>query len=95
MEKISMKRNNLLLVLFALMLFQCNSPKEKFNKGEYSSNCPIKDLITEVPPLDENLIVPVVLEDSVVKAVFDKNSGSLVLLINKKTGWEIQRRGYL
>jgi len=95
MEKISMKRNNLLLVLFALMLFQCNSPKEKFNKGEYSSNCPIKDLITEVPPLDENSIVPVVLEDSVVKAVFDKNSGRLVLLINKKTGWEIQRRGYL
>jgi len=90
-----MKRYNLLLVLLALILFQCNSPKEKFNKGEYSSNCPIKDLITEVPPLDENSIVPVVLEDSVVKAVFDRNTGRLVNLLSKKTGWQIERRGYL
>src|SRR5665647_1889858 len=90
-----MKKCNLLLVVFALILIQCNSPKEKFIKGEYSSDYLIKDLITEVPALDENTIVPVVLEDAALKAVFDKNSGRLVSLVSKKTGWQIQRRGYL
>ena len=90
-----MKKCNLLFVVFALILIQCNSPKEKFIKGEYSSDCPIKDLITEVPALDENTIVPVVLENAVLKAVFDKNSGRLVSLISKKTNWQLQRRGYL
>ena len=80
-----MKRYNLLLVLFALILFQCNSPKEKFNKGEYSSNCPIKDLITEVPALDENSIVPVVLEDSVV--TYEKPVVVELELENKKSGF--------
>lgn len=90
-----MKICKLLFVLFALTLIQCNSRKEKFVKGEYSSNYPIRDLITEIPALDENTIIPVVLEDAVLKAVFDKNSGRLVSLVSKKTGWQIQRRGYL
>jgi hypothetical protein len=90
-----MKKCNLLLVVFSLTLLQCNSPKEKFIKGEYSSDCPIKDLITEVPALDENTVVPIVLEDAALKAVFDKNSGRLVSLVSKKTGWQIQHRGYL
>jgi hypothetical protein len=90
-----MGKCNLLLVVFALMLLQCNSPKEKFIKGEYSSDCPIKDLITEVPVLDENTIIPILLEDTSLKAVFDKNSGRLVNIVSKKTGWQIQCRGYL
>jgi hypothetical protein len=90
-----MKKCNLIAVVFAMLLSQCSSPKEKFIKGEYSSDCPIKDLITEVPALDENTIVPVVLEDAALKAVFDKNSGRFVSLISKKTGWQIQHRGYL
>jgi hypothetical protein len=90
-----MKKCNFLLILVALILVQCNSPKEKFLKGEYSSNCLITDLITEVPVLDENAIIPVVLEDATLKAVFDKNSGRLASLVSKKTGWQIQRRGYL
>jgi hypothetical protein len=90
-----MKKISSLLVVFALILIQCNSPKEKFIKGEYSSNSPIEDLITEVPVLDENTITPIVLEDAAIKAVFDKNSGRLVSLVSKKTDWQIQRRGYL
>jgi len=89
------KKFNYLLIVFALMLSQCNSPKEKFVKGEYSSDYLIKDLTTEVPALDENSIVPLVLEDATLKAVLDKNSGRLVSLVNKKTGWQIQHRGYL
>ena len=85
----------LLSVLFTVIFLQCNSPREKFIKEEYSGNYPIKDLITEVPVLDENTIVPVTLEDASLKAVFDKNSGRLVSLVSKKTGWELQRRGYL
>jgi hypothetical protein len=90
-----MKRLNFLLLLLALILLQCKSPKEKFNKGEYSGEYLIKDLLTEVPPLDENSVSPVILEDASLKAVFDKNTGRLVSLINKKTGWNIQKRGYL
>jgi len=78
-----------------LTLVQCSSKKEKFVKGEYSSDCPIKDLITEVPSLNEKSIIPIVLENSSLKAVFDKNSGRLVSLVSKNTGWQIQRRGYL
>jgi hypothetical protein len=77
------------------ILLQCHSPEQKFIKGEYSGDYPIEDLLTEVPALDENAIVPVVLEDTTLKAVFDKNSGRLVSFTNKKTGWKIQRRGYL
>ena len=85
----------ILCVFFAGILLQCSLPKEKINKDDYSGAFPIKDLITEVPVLDENTIVPVVLEDATLKVVFDKNSGRLVSLISKKTGWEIERRGYL
>jgi len=86
---------NILLIVLAITLMQCNSPEGKFIKGEYSGNYPIKDLITEVPALDENTVVPVILEDESLKAVFDKNSGRIVSLISKKTGWQLQRRGYL
>jgi len=90
-----MKKIYLLAILASFFLFQCNSPKEKFVKDEYSGSFPIKDLLTEVPSLDEKGIVPIVLEDAGLKAVFDKGSGRLVSLVNKKTGWQIQRRGYL
>ena len=86
---------NLLSIVFAVLLNQCNSPKEKFIKGEYYGDYPITDLITEVPVLDENSIVPLVMENADLKVVFDKNSGRLVKLVSKKTGWQIQRRGYL
>ena len=85
----------LLSVAFAVTLIQCNSPKEKFNKGDYSGEYSIRDLITEVPALDEKNIAPVILEDAALKAVFDKNSGRLVSLVSKRTGWHIQQRGYL
>jgi hypothetical protein len=90
-----MKKIYLFLFLIVCFLTHCNSPKEKFRKGEYSADFPIKDLITEVPSLDEKTIVPIILEDASLKAVFDKNSGRLVSLISKKTGWQIQHRGYL
>jgi len=85
----------LLSIVFAVALIQCHSPERKFIKSAFSGTFPIKDLITEVPALDENTTVPVILEDAVLKAVFDKNSGRLMSLISKKTGWQIQRRGYL
>ena len=90
-----MKKCKLLLVVFGLIFIRCSSPKEKFVKGEYTSDYPIKDLVTEVPALDEKTVIPVILEDSALKAVFDKNSGRLVSLVSKKTGWQVQRRGYL
>ena len=90
-----MKICNLLSVIFVLTLSQCSLPKEKFNTGEFSGDYPIRDLITEVPPLNENTIAPVILENADLKALFDKNSGRLVSLISKKTGWKIERRGYL
>ena len=85
----------LLFLLIALFSVQCSQSQEKFNKSESSGNYPIKDLLTEVPALDEYSIVPVILEDATIKAVFDKNSGRLVSLVSKKTGWQIQRRAYL
>jgi len=90
-----MKILNLIFVVLSLILVQCHTPSEKFNKGEFVGDYPIMDFITEVPVLDENTIVPVILEDAGLKAIFDKNSGRLVNLINKKTGWQVQRRGYL
>jgi hypothetical protein len=90
-----MKPLNLFLALLAIISVQCNTPKEKFVKGEYSSGGPIVDLITEVPALDESTIVAIVLEDADIKAVIDKNSGRLVSLLSKRTDWQIQRRGYL
>jgi len=90
-----MKIWNFFSVILVLTFIQCSSPSEKFIKSDYSGNYPIKDLITEVPALDENTIVPLVLENSNLKAVFDKNTGRLVSLVTKKTNWQIQRRGYL
>ena len=90
-----MKVCYLLSVIFVLSLIQCSSPKEKFIKGEFSGDYPIRDLVTEVPPLDENAIIPVILENGVLKVVFDQNSGRLVSLVSKKTGWQIERRGFL
>lgn len=68
-----MKKFNLFLVLFALALLQCNSPKVKFIKGEYSCDCPIKDLITEGPALDDKTIIPIVLEDDALKQASNVN----------------------
>ena len=98
-----MKFCNLLMALLALNFIHCNAQKsvqsyslsEKFNKSDFTGNYPIKDLITEVPTLDEQTIIPVILEDDALKVVFDKNSGRLVSLVSKKTGWQIERRGFL
>ena len=90
-----MKSCKILLIPIALLFIQCSTQKEKFLKGDYTGDYPIKDLVTEVPALDESSIVPIVLENRVIKAVFDKNSGRLVSLVTKQTGWDIQRRGYL
>jgi hypothetical protein len=90
-----MKIYCLLLILIAPILIQCNSPQEKFIKGDFLGNYPIQDMISEVPALDEKSIVPVVLEDASLKAVFDRNTGRLVSLLSKKTGWQIERRGFL
>ena len=88
-------KNTFLLIVFTLILLQCKSQKTKIIKGEYSTGCPIKDLITEVPSLNENTILPIVLENAVLKAVFDKNTGRFVSLVNKVTGWQIQHRAAL
>ena len=69
--------------------------KRKLIRTIFRGAFPIKDQITEVPVLDEKTIVPVILEDDNLKVVFDKNSGRLVSLLNKKTSWQLQRRGYL
>ena len=90
-----MKKFYLVFLLSAFFLFQCKSPKDKFVKGEYSGDYPIKDFLTEVPALNEKSIVPIIMEDAGLKVVFDKESGRLVSFINKKTGWQIQRRSYL
>lgn len=98
-----MKFCSLLFALLALNFIYCSAQNsglssplsEKFNKNDFTGNYPIKDLITEVPALDERTIIPVILEDETLKAVFDKNTGRLVSLVSKKTGWQIQRRGYL
>ena len=90
-----MKIYYLLFALLALLFIKCDSTKEKPVNGEYSGDYPIKDFMTDVPTLDEKTIVPIILEDSTLKAVFDKNSGRLVSLISKKTDWQMQRRGYL
>lgn len=98
-----MKLFSLLIAFLALGFIQCHAQKsihssslsEKFNKYDFTGNYPIKDLITEVPALDENSIVPVILENTALKAVFDKNSGRLVSLVSKKSGWQVQRRGFL
>jgi len=90
-----MKICNLLFVLFAILFVQHSSAQEKFLKNDYTGDYPIKDLITEVPALDESKIVPLVLENGNLKAVFDKNSGRLVSMVTKETGWQIQKRGYL
>ncbi len=82
----------LLLVPF---LTQCIPVNEKFLKDDFAGDYPIVDLITEVPALSQHTVVPLVLENETLKAVFDKNSGRLVNLVSKKTGWQIQRRGYL
>jgi len=84
-----------LSVVIAVILLQCNFPKEKIDKNDISGVFPIQDLITEVPVLDEKAIVPIIMEDDNIKVVFDKNSGRLVSLLNKKTSWQVQRRGYL
>lgn len=84
-----------LFMALALICLRCKSHNGKFNMGEFTSNCPVQDLTTEVPPLDEKGIVPLVLEDPTLKAVFDGKTGRLVSLINKKTGWHIQGRGAL
>ena len=90
-----MKTNSLLLLMFPIILLQCSSPKEKFLKGDYTGDYPIKDLITDVPVLDEKTVVPLVLENDAVKVSFDKNTGRLVSMVAKKTDWQLQRRGYL
>ena len=98
-----MKIYNLLLLVPLLGLTQCGSTEiksgniecAKINMTDIAGNYPIKDLITDIPALDENAIDPIVLEDSALSAIFDRNSGRLVRLVNKKTGWKIQRREYL
>jgi hypothetical protein len=90
-----MKKVIHLSVTLALLCLQCKNPGGKFIQGEYTSDCPVKDLITEVPPLNEKDITPLVLEDDYLKAVFDKKTGRMVSFINKETNWQIQGRGYL
>lgn len=90
-----MKNTLLFFMVSALVFMQCKTTGGKFISGENSGNCPIQDLITEVPVLNEKDIVPFVLEDETLRAVFDKKTGRLVSLISKKTNWQIQGRGYL
>jgi hypothetical protein len=90
-----MKKILFFFIALTLTCVQCKTPGGKFIKGEDSSDCPIKDLLTEVPVLNEKDIIPVILEDATLKAVFDKKTGRLVSLISKKTNWQIQGRGYL
>jgi hypothetical protein len=90
-----MKHLVFLLAVIALICLQCKTPGGKFIKGESDSNCPIKDLLTEVPALHEANIIPVVLENEILKAVFDQKTGRLVSLVSKKTNWHIQNRNYL
>jgi hypothetical protein len=90
-----MKSCKILFVLIIIIFTQCSTPKEKFLKSDYTGDYPIKDLITEVPALNEKSIVPLVLENEAVKAVFDRNTGRMVSLVAKKTDWQLQRRRYL
>jgi len=89
------KTGSVLSIACVLLFIQCNLPKEKFSESRLLYNSPIKDLLTEVPVLDESSIVPLVLENGAIRAEFDKNTGRLVGLENKNTGWQLQRRGYL
>ena len=90
-----MKSSILISFLLSLFLVACNSPEKKLPADEFSNTFTIEDLATDVPVLNEDSIVPVVLENGTIKAVFDRNSGRLVSLVSKQTGWLIQRRGYL
>jgi hypothetical protein len=90
-----MKKPILFFTIIALFCMQCKNSGGKFIQGEYKNDCPVKDLLTEVPTLNEEEIVPVTLENESLKAVFDKKTGRMVSFINKKTNWQIQGRGYL
>ena len=90
-----MRNNTLFIILLAVIITECDSNGDKFREGEYSGDYPITDFITEVPVLDESTIVPIILENETLKAVFDQNTGRLVNLVSKSTGWQIQRRGCL
>jgi hypothetical protein len=95
MKTLHMKNAFLYFLAIALICLQCKSSAGKFIPEESTSDCPVRDLITEVPALNEKDIVPVVLEDAGLKAVFDKKTGRLVSLLSKRTNWQIQGRGYL
>ncbi len=90
-----MKNLLIFLTVAVLVSTRCSSPTAKYTPGESYSNCPVRDLLTEVPALISGDIVPVVLEDDILKAVFDQKTGRFISLVNKKTNWQIQGRDYL
>jgi len=90
-----MKYYFFLFMVLSLFCLECKTPGDKYTQAESESDCTVRDQLTEVPALMEKDRVPLVLENELLKAEFDRKTGRFVSLVSKKTGWQIQGRAYL